>query len=570
MTLVNTATELYTALTNAQPGDTIQLAPGNYGDISLNGFAFSQTVTVVAANAQEPPVFDNLVVQYCDHLRFEGIELRHVLDEGEPDWVGGVRIEHSQNIELVNSEIAGSEDGNFANDGQGISVLGSEYITLSGNEFHDLKLAIGVGRSEHILISANTFSDLRSDGVVLGAASHVVVEDNTFRDFHPAEGDHPDMIQAFNNGATQDMVGIVIRNNLLDQGDGAPVQGIFIQGRPPGQEATFPHDMTGIVIEDNTVNLGSVQGIWVSDATNVTIENNIVTEVPGNLVPGIQTLRTTDASVTNNTAPVITDIESVGTTASGNIVTGSSSEPPGEEETIVGDAFDNTLYGTDQADIIHGEAGNDTVYGGGGNDNLQGAEGDDALWGEDGDDHLNGGAGADFIAGGNGNDGAYGGGGNDRMFGAAGDDTLFGDSGNDMLNGGAGADTLFGGTGNDGFFGGGGDDSIYGEAGNDVIFADNGNDTLNGGTGDDILYGSGGADLFAFEGALSLDTIADFSATDGDLLRFGADHFATPEDALNAAVQQGEDVLITVDSLTSVRLTGISIADLATGDILIV
>ena len=95
---------------------------------------------------------------------------------------------------------------------------------------------------------------------------------------------------------------------------------------------------------------------------------------------------------------------------------------------------DQTLTGTDAADIIHGDDGNDTI---------SGQDGDDTLYGDDGWDTLNGNDGDDILIGGNGYD------------------ILNGNAGNDILDGGADNDLLYGGEGNDTYLFGFGDGHDY-------------------------------------------------------------------------------------------------------------
>jgi Ca2+-binding RTX toxin-like protein len=109
---------------------------------------------------------------------------------------------------------------------------------------------------------------------------------------------------------------------------------------------------------------------------------------------------------------------------------------------IVGDEFNNKLYGTWDDDFIDGKDGNDLLYGQDGKDVLLGGAGDDHLRGDWHADKLDGGAGMDLLEGGNDND---------ELAGGAGDDTLHGDDGNDTLDGGAGNDLLRGGAGHDSY-----------------------------------------------------------------------------------------------------------------------
>ncbi|GAB4345375.1 MAG: hypothetical protein Fur0042_09950 [Cyanophyceae cyanobacterium] len=105
-------------------------------------------------------------------------------------------------------------------------------------------------------------------------------------------------------------------------------------------------------------------------------------------------------------------------------------------------AGDDTIAGSDGADIIWGDEGNDSISGGAGNDYLRGNEGNDTLNGGAGSDFLNGNQGNDLVSGGAGNDFVRGGQGNDQLLGDAGDDVLCGDFGSDTLTGGLGADVF--------------------------------------------------------------------------------------------------------------------------------
>ncbi len=78
-------------------------------------------------------------------------------------------------------------------------------------------------------------------------------------------------------------------------------------------------------------------------------------------------------------------------------------------------------------------ATDDSIVGDAGNDSLDGGAGDDYLAGNGGDDTLDGGAGDDWL---------FGNGGNDTISGGAGDDFISGGAGNDILQGQAGDDTF--------------------------------------------------------------------------------------------------------------------------------
>ncbi|MCL1471930.1 calcium-binding protein [Argonema antarcticum] len=100
----------------------------------------------------------------------------------------------------------------------------------------------------------------------------------------------------------------------------------------------------------------------------------------------------------------------------------------------------DTIQGSQVAEIVNGNLGNDYLFGAGGDDFLQGGKGQDVLMGDDGNDLLNGNIGEDLIYAGIGNDTVRGGKDSDLLMAEDGDDVLIGDFGADLLTGGAGSD----------------------------------------------------------------------------------------------------------------------------------
>lgn len=95
----------------------------------------------------------------------------------------------------------------------------------------------------------------------------------------------------------------------------------------------------------------------------------------------------------------------------------------------------DTLIGTENADLLDGAGGDDRIEGRGSNDHLFGGEGNDTILGENGADRLVGGAGNDRLDG-----GAE----RDQMRGEAGDDTYVVDRSDDVIieNAGEGSDAV--------------------------------------------------------------------------------------------------------------------------------
>jgi Ca2+-binding RTX toxin-like protein len=186
---------------------------------------------------------------------------------------------------------------------------------------------------------------------------------------------------------------------------------------------------------------------------------------------------------------------------------------------IVGSNFNDTLTGGNAADTLFGGSLNDILTGNGGTDTLHGDDGDDTLFGDSGSDSLDGDAGNDSLDGGSVNDILIGRTGNDTLLGGGGNDTLDGGSEYDSLLGGEDNDTLIGGSENDTLDGGSEYDSLLGGDGNDSLFGDTEDDTLIGGDGNDTLTGGGGVDRFVYNNSNEgVDSITDFTITDGDVI----------------------------------------------------
>ncbi|MCQ3830612.1 calcium-binding protein [Microbulbifer elongatus] len=188
-------------------------------------------------------------------------------------------------------------------------------------------------------------------------------------------------------------------------------------------------------------------------------------------------------------------------------------------------AGNDTVYGSDLADVIEGGIGSDTLYGEGGDDLFKLTAGDTGF------DQYRGGAGTDTLQGTTGDDvfrfSAFAGeasveiidgnGGADTIEATTANNTLdfsntqligivsidAGD-GNDTVYGTAGADTIIGGPGSDYLDGGDGDDTFMFTGG------DTGSDRYSGGNGFDQLLGTDADDdiiLSVFSGAATLERI---------------------------------------------------------------
>ena len=123
--------------------------------------------------------------------------------------------------------------------------------------------------------------------------------------------------------------------------------------------------------------------------------------------------------------------------------------------------------------------------------------------------------------------------------------------------------------------GGEGNDTIWGSDANETLNGGNGDDELFGGAGVNELIGGSGADEFQFTKTSANDTIAEFSISDGDTLKFfntGGAQFDRDSIALNS---EGDELSIaygsSADDILTIALTnaGLQLDDL-TADVLVI
>lgn len=249
--------------------------------------------------------------------------------------------------------------------------------------------------------------------------------------------------------------------------------------------------------DENTVPtaITGTNGKFVSEEGNSTVQgaNGVTSDQAGNETPVPD-----DISYYNDPAGVTVSLKE-GTATDG----WGGTDTLTDIENVGGSAYDDTIEGSDDANIIHGYEGNDTIKGAGGIDFLYGGTGDDDLFGDDGDDEL---------------------------FGDEGEDWLYGGSGEDILEGDEDDDRLYGDDDDDRLYGGEGNDKLYGGEGDDDIHAEGGVNTVTGGEGEDYFV------LNTYKGEFSRITVTDFTLNEDKIaLNIVSDFDADYDDILDEA-----------------------------------
>lgn len=277
--IVHNAQELNAALRYATGGETILLASGNYDLLKLTSRTFNSEVTIKSLDADHPAKFSGVNFNRVQNVTLDSVDVTFATNQTGSLYARALTIQNSNGIEVRNSNIHGSVDGNFTNDGVGIGVVKSQNVELIGNTFHDLHRGAVLDDVVNSKVNGNKLYDIRSDGLDFTEMKNVVIDGNYFGQFRPAETnavDHPGAIQFWTNGAEKTSENIVISNNVSMQSafDGFPVGGIFFRD----EKGNLPY--SNVLIENNVIYTRDADSITLGHVLGGVVRNNTVLSVP--------------------------------------------------------------------------------------------------------------------------------------------------------------------------------------------------------------------------------------------------------------------------------------------------
>jgi parallel beta-helix repeat protein len=263
---VTDVAQLKSALASAHGGETIRLAPGAYTGLGrLTGLNYASRLTITSADASQPAVVMPFWVVKSSNIAFTHIEFSGA-GSADPHLF---RVYASTNIAFDHDSFRGDMDGPpSADPSSGVSFFSSANISVTNSDFTHLYAGIGVGTTSGAVVRNNSFHQMRCDGIDVASSVSIVIENNVFTDFHPATGDHPDAIQLWGGGSSDN----TISGNLYVRGAGAPIQGVFGGYDPP-----FAKNVT---ISNNIIVGGGYSGIAISNAENFAVLSNTVAAYP--------------------------------------------------------------------------------------------------------------------------------------------------------------------------------------------------------------------------------------------------------------------------------------------------
>ena len=307
-TIINVANaaELLAALGTATGGETILLAPGDYGDFDLSLRSFASTVTIMSADPANMAVFNTIDFATVTNLTIDQVIIDYTPDESTVSWTNAFEVTDSSHVVLSNSTIVGGlaitgslpdvdpsdldPSGNIIGlpAGRAVGVLRSDNVSIINNHISDFHKGIMVADSDFININFNEIADLRTTPLNGGNIDNLHIEGNHFHDSNPwnlgGSGDHGDYIHIW-TVPTQDAPtqNLTIIDNFLQQGEGVALLGIYLEDEP--QNIGFEN----VVIDGNVIHNGDSQSIRVEGADGLIITNNTLLQSSGGIndAPGM-------------------------------------------------------------------------------------------------------------------------------------------------------------------------------------------------------------------------------------------------------------------------------------------
>jgi hypothetical protein len=281
-------------LERASGGETLRLAPGNYGKVVIRGKRYARMIVISSVDSKNPAVFERLVLSQSANITFRDLEMGGALLSTEREYSKIGEIRDSSDIAFERVHVHGSLDGTAGNDGWGFFIGNAERLQISDCQFEELNRAAVLDRGIEVTIRGNRFRHIRSDGLNFSSMVRLTVDRNNFSDFEPVGDDHPDAVQFWSvNGPPS--TDVLISNNIIMEGSGVGPQGIFISDPRTGPYQRFR------IVNNLLYSSGQWNGIYVNGAEDVEIRgNSTLSRTDDEKVFWIALISVDRASVTGN------------------------------------------------------------------------------------------------------------------------------------------------------------------------------------------------------------------------------------------------------------------------------
>jgi hypothetical protein len=300
---VFTATQLLTAAKAAKAGDTILLASGNFGDVSLSNVRPAGIITVKSANPDDDAVFRTLNIMNSNNIIIEDIDIKRPLAVGASQDSYAVNVGKANNISFIGIDVSGSMNNDARDDGPGMSLNGN-HISVIDSTFTQLRTAVAAA-GQDFLFAHNTITQVRQ-GMTIRSMTRAIIDSNYAADFQSDydKKEHPDVFQVHSGAGANASSELIFRNNVMMPGANGFVGGIYIQSEAY-LSGRLDQRHENILIENNYYEGNYRHAITVNNADDVVISNNTVrTGVNEGINPAINIWDVRGALVENNISPM--------------------------------------------------------------------------------------------------------------------------------------------------------------------------------------------------------------------------------------------------------------------------
>lgn len=263
---VRDAGQLAATLSSASGGERIVLAPGNYGTLRVSSRKFAKPVSISGPTEGSRARFDAVRVNDTSGLRLAGLEV----GADQPIADGAyVRFQDSTDIVFDGAHVHGSRDDNPQNDGIGVHVVGGSDVTVSGSELENVQVGVMIKHGDRVHVLGNHIHLVQADGVIAAGTEGLEVAGNYITDFRPLPDDHSDGIQLHNTRTDRGTADAVISDNVIMQGSGERLQGIWISDGQPFRHRNISVVNNLVYISDyyNGIGLFQVDGARITGNT---------------------------------------------------------------------------------------------------------------------------------------------------------------------------------------------------------------------------------------------------------------------------------------------------------------
>lgn len=307
-------------------GDTILLAKGTYADLDMAAnkwnanLNFTSKVTIASEDPNNPAVLNNLMMRQMQNVELRGIKFQATKVDAQDFWV-----ENGRNVQFVDCSFVGkTKDG--LGSGIGLRIKNSNDVTVDDSDFSTFRNGLYATNGDNVDVSDSNFRLMSNDSILMGGMSGTTISGNDFRNMKSDPNlKHKDAIQFLTSSTDAPSRDIVIRNNVIDNGE--QTHGIyFTNSVASGGDLSVKY--RNILIEGNELRTAHTHGITMNHGDGVIIRNNTLVQNPDKgytevlNVPRINvSTLSTNVTITGNEVASVQQAANSTWTVSGNTTT---------------------------------------------------------------------------------------------------------------------------------------------------------------------------------------------------------------------------------------------------------